>query len=134
MKIRLRTILKLGAGLVILLAAAGLIAPKLNADRYGERLKWSLEHSLGRTVDIGKVRFVLFPSPAFSVGKRDSGELGIVIHEDPSIGIEPMAYVETMEVRPNLWSLLRGRFVIDSIRLEDDVSINLAKSGQGSEW
>ena len=85
-------------------------------------------------MEIGKVHFSLFPSPAFSVERSDSGSPGIVIHEDPSIGIEPMAYVETMRVRPSLWSLLSGRFVIASIRLEDDVSINLTKTGQGSEF
>ena len=133
MKIGPRTLLKIAGILVLLLGAAALIAPLLNADAYGERLKWSLERSLGRKVEIGKVRFMLLPAPAFSVGRSESGALGIVIHEDPSIGIEPMAYVETMEVRPNLWELVHGRFVIDSIRLEDDVSINLAKSAQGTE-
>jgi hypothetical protein len=133
MKIRLRTVLKSVGAVVVLLIVAGLAAPRLNADRYGLRLKSSLERSLGRHVEIGKVHFSLFPSPAFSVERTDSGP-GIVIHEDPSIGIEPMAYVETMQVRPSLWPLLSGRFVIASIRLEDDVSINLTKTGQGSEF
>ena len=133
MKIRLRTLLKSIGAVMALLIAAGLAAPHLNADRYGQRLKSSLERSLGRQVEIGKVHFSLFPSPAFSVERTDSGP-GIVIHEDPAIGIEPMAYVDTMKVRPSLWSLLSGRFVIASIRLEDDVSINLTKTGQGSEF
>lgn len=132
-RIRLRTVLKSIGAVVALLIAAGMVAPRLNADRYGWRLKSSLERSLGRQVEIGKVHFSLFPSPAFSVEPTDSGP-GIVIHEDPSIGIEPMAYVETMKVRPSLWSLLSGRFVIASISLEDDVSINLTKTGQGSEF
>jgi hypothetical protein len=130
---RLRTVLKSIGAFVALLMVAGIVAPFLNADRYGKRLQWSLERALGRQVEIGKVHFSLFPSPAFSVERSESGP-GIVIHEDPSIGIEPMAYVDTMEVRPSLWSLLSGKFVIASIRLEDDVSINLAKTGPGSEW
>jgi hypothetical protein len=134
MRVRLRTVLKSAGAAMALLVVAGIVAPRLNADRYGQRLKWSLERALGRKVEIGKVRFSLFPLPAFSVERSDSGAPGIVIHEDPSMGIEPMAYVDTMEVRPSLWSLLSGRFVIASIRLEDDVSINLTKSGQGSEW
>ncbi|MBZ5625654.1 MAG: AsmA family protein [Acidobacteriia bacterium] len=133
MKIRPRTVLRSTGAAVVVLLVAGIVAPYLNADPYGQRLKRSLEQALGRQVDIGKVRFSLLPSPAFSVEPNESGP-GIVIHEDPSIGIEPMAYVETLEVRPSLWSLLRGKFVIASIRLEDDVSINLAKTGQGSEW
>lgn len=129
----MKRVLKLASALLVLVLVAGLVAPHLDADRYGDRLKWALQRALGRKVEIGKVRFSLFPTPAFSVERTDAGP-GIVIHEDPSIGIEPMAYVDTMEVRPSLWSLLRGKFVIASISLEDDVSINLAKSGQGSEW
>jgi hypothetical protein len=130
---KLRPVLKSIVAVMALLMVAGIVAPYLNADRYGQRLKWSLERSLGRQVDIGKVHFSLFPSPAFSVEPGESGH-GVVIHEDPSIGIEPMAYVETMTIRPSLWSLLSGRFVIASIRLEDDVSINLTKTGLGSEF
>ncbi len=38
-----------------------------------------------------------------------------------------------MEIAPSIWSLLGGRFVIASIRLEG-ASINLAKSGPASQW
>ena len=38
-----------------------------------------------------------------------------------------------MEVRPSIWSLLVGKFVIASIRLEG-ASINLSKTGPASEW
>src|SRR5882724_3194138 len=89
MKIRLRTVLRSVGAVLALLIVAGLVVPLLNADRYGQRLKSSLERSLGRQVEIGKVHFSLFPTPAFSVERSDSGP-GIVIHEDPSIGIEPM--------------------------------------------
>jgi len=61
----------------------------------------------------------------------------VTIYEDPSIGIEPVVYIEppygSMEVAPSIWSLLGGRFEIASIRL-DDASINLTKSGPASEW
>ena len=134
MKIRARTVLKTAGGMAALLSVAGIVAPRLNADRYGQRLKWSLQRSLGREVEIGQVHFSLFPTPAFSVERSDSGKPGIVIHEDPSIGIEPMAYVETMRVRPSLWSLLSGRFVVASISFQDDVSINLTKTGPASEF
>ncbi len=122
-----KRLLKIAGILVALLIAAMLAIPYVNADSYGQRLKSSLERSLGRRVDIGRVRFSLFPSPGFSVG-RDRNGPGVVIHEDPAIGIEPIAYVETMHVRPAVWPLLSGRFRIASIRLED-ASINLTKSG-----
>jgi uncharacterized protein involved in outer membrane biogenesis len=116
------------AGLLLgLLLAAALVVPYVNADRYGAKLRWSLQRSLGRQVDIGQLRFSLLQGPAFTL-ERDSNGPGIVIHEDPALGIEPIAYVETMVVRPRLLPLLAGRFVVASIRLED-ASINLTKSG-----
>jgi len=134
MKIRWRVVFRTLFALVIVLAIAGVVAPRLNADRYGPPLKYSIERALGRQVDIGKVRFRIFPSPAFTLVRTPETGPGIVIHEDPTIGIEPMAYVDTMEVRPQFFALLRGKFIISSIRLEDDVSINLAKTGEASEW
>jgi hypothetical protein len=103
------------------------VAPYLGADRYGERLRGSLERALGRRVEfLGPVRFSLFKGPGFSVEN-------VVIHEDPSIGIEPVAYMDRMDVTPGFWALFGGKFVIASIRLEG-ASINLAKSGPASEW
>jgi hypothetical protein len=127
MKIRPGTVLKLAGAVLALLLVVGIVAPYLGADRYGERLRGSLERALGRRVEfLGPVRFSLFKGPGFSVEN-------VVIHEDPSIGIEPMAYMDRIDVTPGFWSLLGGKFVIDSIRLEG-ASINLAKSGPVSEW
>lgn len=131
MKTRVRFVLKLAGAALALLLVAGLAAPYLNADRYGERLRASLERALGgkRQVEFGKVHFSLFKGPGFSV---DS----VTIHEDPAIGAEPIAYIQapgSLEVAPRLWSLLGGRFVIASIRL-DGARINLSKSGPASEW
>jgi hypothetical protein len=113
-----------GLGLLGLLIA-GLIAPYLQADRFGNTIKRSLERTLGRRVDMGEVRFDLFRGPGFQI--KD-----VVIHEDPSIGIEPLARVSRMEVSPRLWPLLRGHLAVSSIRL-DDARINLTKSGGASE-
>jgi hypothetical protein len=131
--VRPRLVLKLAGAALGLLLMAGLTAPYLSADRYGERLRASLERALGgnRRVEIGRVHFSLFKGPAFSV---DS----VIIHEDPAIGAEPTAYIQEssgggLEVAPRLWSLLGGRFVIASISL-DGASINLSKSGPASEW
>jgi hypothetical protein len=123
-----KRILKIAGGALGVLLVAGLLVPYINADQYGQRLKWSVERALGRRVELGKVRFSLFSGPGFSV---DS----VKIFEDPTIGIEPIAYVQdpgTLEVVPSIWSLLGGKFVIASIRL-DGASINLTKSGPASE-
>ncbi len=129
MKLSLGWLCKILGALLLLLLLAGFVAPKFTADRYGRRLQSSLERALGRRVEIGQVHFNLFKGPGFSV---DS----VTIHEDPAIGMEPVVYIQepgSMEVVPSIWSLLGGRFVIASIRL-DGASINLAKSGPASEW
>jgi hypothetical protein len=127
-----RRAFKLAGYIVALLLVTAVVAPYIAADQYGERLKASLERSLGRRVDLkAKPRFSLLHGPAFRVD--GNGSSGVIVHEDPTIGAEPIAYVGALEVRPNLWRLLSGKFVISSIRLED-ASINLAKSGPASEW
>ena len=117
------------AAALVLLAA--IVAMYLNAGRYGERLQNSLTRALGRRVEFQTpVQFSLLHGPALYVKQ-------VIIHEDPSIGLEPVAYVTDpsggMTVRPSLWSLLGGKFVIASIRL-DRASINLSKSGPAGEW
>jgi hypothetical protein len=125
-----RRLLQAGGAVVVLLLLVAIVAPYLDASSYGRRLQWSLQRSLGRQVDIGQVRFSLWRGPAFVV-ERNGGP-GLIIHEDPSIGIEPIAYIDTVVVRPSFWQLLRGRFVISSIQLEDG-SLNLAKP-EGGRW
>ncbi len=70
------------------------------------------------------MKFSLFKGPGFSVDD-------VVIHEDPAIGPEPIAYMDSIDVRPSIWSLLGGRFVVDSVGLEG-AHINLTKSDAGN--
>jgi hypothetical protein len=115
--------------MVGLLLVAGLAAPFFTVDQYVQRLQLSLKRSLGREIELHDVHFSLFKGPGFSIGR-------VVVHENPAIGAEPVAYIEppgSMVVVPSIWSLLGGRFVISSISL-DEASINLAKSGPASEW
>jgi len=128
MKIRPRTVLALAGAAAGLFSMACIAAPYLNVDQFGKRLQTSLEGALGRRVELSQVHFSLYKGPRFSVGS-------VTIHEDPGIGIEPIAYVQdsgSLEVVPGLWPLLRGRFVISSIRL-DGASINLTKSGPAGD-
>jgi hypothetical protein len=127
-RLRLRLVLRAAGWALGLLLVAGLVAPYLTADQYRVRLQSSIERALGRQVELGRVTFSLFSGPGFSVDT-------VTIHEDPSIGLEPIVYVQeggSMEVVPSIWSLLGGRFVIASIRLTD-ASINLTKSGPASD-
>jgi len=103
----------------------GLSAPYISATPYADRLRGSLSRALGRQVEFrSAVKFSLFKGPGFSVDD-------VVIHEDPAIGAEPIAYMDTIEIRPSIWSLLGGRFVVDSIGLEG-AHINLTKSDSGN--
>ena len=123
MKLRPGRLFQILGGLLLLLLIAGFVAPEFTVDQYGRRLQSSLERALGRRVEIGKVHFNLFKGPGFSVDN-------VTIYEDPAIGIEPVVYIQepgSMDVAPSIWSLLGGRFVIASIRL-DGASINLTKS------
>src|SRR5665811_2277094 len=109
-------------GLVILVAA-GLVAPYLNADRFGDRIRRAMEQALDRKVEIAAVRFNLFRGPGFTLQ-------GVVIHDDPAVGVEPFAYVTSIEARIRFTSLWRGRLEFSSLRLEQP-SVNLVKSASG---
>jgi hypothetical protein len=107
----------------------GAIAPYVRVNFLEARVKRSLERTLGRQVEIGAVAFSLFRGPGFSLNH-------VIIHEDPSIGLEPIAYVDTLEVSARLWPLLAGHFVPGSIRMmEGDTPtvINISKTGPASE-
>jgi hypothetical protein len=114
----------LGIILAVLLAA-GLAAPYLSGNRFAPRIRAAMESALGRKVEIGAVHFSLFNGPGFSVEH-------VVIHENPALGIEPLAYVDTLDAVPRLTSLFRGKLEFASIRLED-ASINIAKTGAPSQ-
>jgi hypothetical protein len=123
MKLRKKTAFRwlLAAAAVVL--AVGLIAPRLDADRFGERVKESLRKALGRDVEIGKVHLSLFDGPGFSVEK-------VVIHDDPAMGLEPFAYVESLEARVSFASFWTGRLQFSSLRLSD-AAITLTRPEAG---
>src|SRR5208283_3458081 len=125
MKLRKKTIWRLGLSGVVLVVAAGLIAPLVDAHRFGTRVKASLSQALGREVEIGDVHLNLFGGPGFTVDK-------VVIHEDPAVGLEPFAYVESLAARVSFKSLWTGRLEFSSLTLED-ASINLARPA-GGHW
>ena len=108
---------------LLLLVAAGMLAPYLHADRFGGRIQQALERYLNRKVEIGEVRLNLFRGPGFSLRR-------VTIHDDPATGIEPFAYVTSIEARVRLSSLWSGRLDFSSLRLEEP-SVNLVKAGEG---
>lgn len=106
---------------VLLAAVAGV--PYLEADYFAAPVKKELQRALQREVEVGKVRFHLLTGPGFSVDD-------VVIHEDPAISVEPLAYVSSMVVRLRLLSLLGGKLEFSSLRLEEP-SVNLMQTAGG---
>ncbi len=109
-----------------LLAAWGM--PRVTEGWYRDRLLHTLEDGLGRKVEIGQVRFRLLPTPGIAISD-------VRIGEDPAIGAEPAAYVDTLVAWPGLMSLLTGKFAIGSVRLED-ANLNLTRidGPDGVRW
>jgi hypothetical protein len=120
-----RLILRTLLVFVLLVLAGGVLLPRINADRFGQRVKASLEQALGRQVEIGKVRLDLFNGPGFSVD-------GVVIHDDPAISLEPFVYVETLEARVSFLSVWAGRLEFSSLRMSNP-SLNLSRR-EGGPW
>ncbi|HVO97507.1 MAG TPA: hypothetical protein VMT15_05540 [Bryobacteraceae bacterium] len=108
---------------LLLILAIGLAAPHVEIDFIRPRIARALERGLGRRVEVGKVRLNVFTGPGFTVDD-------VTIHEDPRAGIEPFAYVGTLDARVQLLSLLRRHLDFSSLRLVD-ASINLVKTSAG---
>ena len=108
------------AAVAAVTAAASLYVP-LNFLRPG--VERALGRGLGRRVEIANVYLAAFPAPGLSLD-------GVTIHEDPRAGIEPFAYVQTLEARLALLELSRGRLNFSSLRF-GDASLNLVKTDEG---
>ncbi len=108
---------------LLLVLAVGLAAPHFEIDFLRPKIARALERGLGRQVVVGPVHFNLFTGPGFTVDD-------VTIHEDPRAGIEPFAYVGSLEGRVQLLSLLRHKLEFSSLRLID-ASINLVKTDAG---
>jgi AsmA protein len=114
---------------LLVLGFAAWYVPRISADRYREPLHAGLERALGRKVKIGTVRFQLVPTPGFTVSD-------VIIGEDPAIGPEPAAYVDTLRARPTFTALLGGPLEFASVDLEG-AYINLTrveKTASGVRW
>ncbi len=109
----------------LLVLVAGLVAPMIGANHFRLQIQAALEKALGRRVEVGAVHLNLFTGVGFAVSK-------VIIHEDPVFGVEPVAYVESLEAVPRIWSLFTRKLEFASIRL-DYASINFAKSGGPSQ-
>lgn len=110
-------------GVILLFALAAWSLPKITRGWYRDRLLQALEQGLGRKVRISDVSFRLVPTPGFAITNVEIGE-------DPAIGPEPAAYIDTLVVWPSVLALLQGKLEAGSVRLED-ANLNLTRAENG---
>lgn len=104
--------------------ALGLIAPWIDAASFSGLIQRAVEDSLGRKIQFSKVHLTLLSGPGFSLED-------VSIAEDPRYGVEPFAWVPTLEARLRIDKLLQGQIRLSSLRLEDP-SLNLVKRSDGT--
>jgi hypothetical protein len=124
---RARNSLKLGIKLVLgavgIVIIAGIAAPTFQAGPYRDRILPALELALNRKIEFSEIRYNVFTGPGFSVDN-------VTIGEDPEIGAEPIAYVNStgkLTAIPRIWSLFTGHLEFASLRM-DNAQINLTRS------
>jgi hypothetical protein len=122
--IRVSWLLRAALIAIAAVLVAGVAAPFLNAGAFKGRIEGALEDAFGRKVKIEKVHFTLFTGPGFTLDN-------VTIEEDPRFGLEPFAYVPTLELRVRLDKLLLGQIRPLGLKLED-ASLNLVKNDDGT--
>lgn len=96
----------------------------MDGSRFGGQIRQTLEATLGRTVEFEEVHFTVFSGLGFSLEN-------VTIGEDPRFGVEPFAFVPTLQARIRLDKLLLGQIRFSSFRLIDP-SLNLVKQADGT--
>src|SRR5580704_7937527 len=108
---------------VALVVAIGLIAKFQQVDFARPPIERALQRALGRRVEIDEAHFNLFTGPGFTLNR-------VTIHEDPRAGVEPFAYVETLDASVRLLSLFSRKLEFSTLRL-GEANVNLVKTSAG---
>ncbi len=93
--------------LVVVLAAVPFF---IDLNRYRDRWLPVFESAVGRRVEVGTIQLTLMTG----LGARIDG---LVIHDVPSAGLEPMLRVDSVLVRVRFLPLLRGRLEVGRVTL-----------------
>ncbi len=109
--------------LILVLLAVAVAAQYLPLPFLRAPVQRALERGLGRQVDIGEVHLDLFGTPGLTLDD-------VHIHEDPRAGIEPFAYVTSMDARLRWLSLLQRHLEVTYLNL-GDATLNLVKTTAG---
>jgi AsmA family/AsmA-like C-terminal region len=111
------------AGVCLLLIALLLVRPQ--AERVRWRVSQSVSLALGKQVQIGSLHLRFLPRLGFELED-------FVIYDDASVGSEPLLRAQDVSASLRVTSLLRGRFEISSLAL-NNVSLNLSRDLNG-KW
>jgi hypothetical protein len=114
--------------LLTLVAAIAVSALYLPLDFLRPQVERALERGLGRKVEVGAIYLDLFGAPGFTLDD-------VVIHEDPRAGIEPFAYVPSLDARVRWLSLFRRHLEFAYLNLHGAdgalPTLNLVKTEAG---
>jgi len=111
--------------LLTAIAAVLIVPPMVSITRYKTRITRLMSASLNRPVHLSSVELRLLPRPGFVLND-------LTVEEDPGYGAEPLMHANTVTASIRLWSLWRGRLVIDRISV-DEASLNLTRD-QAGRW
>src|SRR5688572_12687948 len=123
MKPSRKRVTRIVLGCVATLLFAGIAAPYIRADMYGRQIREAMERGLNRKVEIGKVTLNLFTGPGFTIED-------VIIHDDPSAGIEPFAHMAELDATVRLSALIAGRIEFSRLRFVEP-SVNIVKPAAG---
>lgn len=111
--------------LITLTAAALILPPLINVNRYQRQIAASLAAGLGHTVQISGVHLELLPRPGVQIEN-------FVVDSSNGFSAEPILQCSSVTAAFRLTSLWRGRLEISRISL-DEPSLNLERAGSG-QW
>ncbi len=108
---------------ILLLLVIAVTAQYLPLNFLKPPVERALQRGLDRQVEVGEVHLGLFGVPGFTLDD-------VTIHEDPRAGIEPFAYVNSLDARIRWLSLFRHRLEFAYLNL-GDATLNLVKTDEG---
>lgn len=108
---------------LLFLAAALILPPLINMNRYQRRIAEGISNSLGRPVHLSSVTLRLLPRPGLEL-------TDFIIEEDPAFGSEPTLRAPSVDASIRLSSLWRGLLEVGRISF-DQPSVNLVRNSEG---
>ncbi|MBI3606383.1 MAG: AsmA family protein [Nitrospirae bacterium] len=95
---------------VVLVSVLAVVPFFVDLNRYRDRWLPVVESAIGRRVEVEKIELTLLTG----LGARIEG---LVIHDEPAVGREPLLRVESVRIRVRLFPLFRGRLEVRQVAL-----------------